>query len=104
MYLKRIAEALETYEMAIQLNPADARACNGKGMTLFALKRYQEALTAYEQAIELDPNNALFHYNKGEALRYLGKQELAEQARQRARQLGYYASQHKKSAAATARG
>ena len=56
---------------------------------LLELKRYEEALAACEQAIRLDPNLAFAYSNKGAALRALRKSEEAQQAFEKARQLGY---------------
>src|SRR6266568_20562 len=60
-----------------------------EGTTFRNLKRYQEALAAYEQAIHLDPNFAVAYYSKGLALEALGKKQQAQQAYERAKQLGY---------------
>ncbi len=60
-----------------------------KGVTLHKHKRYEEALAAYEQAIGLDPNYAVAYNNKGLLLQYLGKAKEAQQAKERAKQLGY---------------
>ncbi len=60
-----------------------------EGSALYDLKSYQEALAAYEQAIRLDPNYAVAYNNKGLALEALGKKKEAQQARERARRLGF---------------
>ena len=56
------------------------------------LKRYEEALAAYDQAIRLNPNDDFAYYGKGIALRTMGKTNEAEQAFEKARQLGYNGS------------
>ncbi|SRR6266567_2447403 len=61
-----------------------------EGKTLLDLKRYEEALAAYNQAIRLDPNDAGAYHNKGIALEHLEKKQEAQQANNRARQLGYH--------------
>ena len=53
------------------------------------LKRYDEALAAYDQAIKLDPQKGMYYNNKANTLDALGKKQEAEQARQKARELGY---------------
>ena len=55
----------------------------------YVLKRYEEALAAYEQVLRLDPNNALAYNNKGYVLNKLNRKEEAQQAYEKARQLGY---------------
>jgi tetratricopeptide (TPR) repeat protein len=60
-----------------------------EGNRLCDLKQYSEALTAYEQAIGLDPNYALAYNNKGTALERLNRKKEAQQAYEKARQLGY---------------
>jgi tetratricopeptide (TPR) repeat protein len=87
--LKRYEEAIAAYDQAIRLDPNSAMAYNNKGFALYNLKRYKEAIAAYDQAIRLDPNYALAYYNKGLALERLRKKTEAQQARARARQLGY---------------
>jgi tetratricopeptide (TPR) repeat protein len=57
--------------------------------SLYSLKRYGEALEAYNQAIRLDSNDADVYNNKGNVLDHLGKRREAQQAYDRAKQLGY---------------
>jgi tetratricopeptide (TPR) repeat protein len=59
------------------------------GVALGRLKRYEEALAVFEQAIRLDPNYPLAYASKGYALEHLGRNKDAQQAFERARQLGY---------------
>jgi Flp pilus assembly protein TadD len=49
----------------------------------------QEALTAFNHAIQLNPHLAIAHHNKGLALEHLGHPKAAQQAYERAKQLGY---------------
>ena len=59
------------------------------GHAIYDLKRYEEARTAYDQAISLDPKDATAYYNRGLALDRLGKKKEAQQAYNKAKQLGY---------------
>lgn len=88
--LQKYDEALAAYEQAIRLDHPNAAVvyCN-KGDTLYELKRYQEALVAFEQTIRLDPSFAFAYYCKGNVLCYFRKFREAEQAYEKARQLGY---------------
>ena len=51
--LKRYEEALAAFEQATRLDPNDAYAYNGKGVTLRVLKRDQEAEQVFEKARQL---------------------------------------------------
>jgi tetratricopeptide (TPR) repeat protein len=59
------------------------------GNALYELKGYEEALTAFEQAIRLDSDLDYVYHNKGLALERLGRKKDAQQAYERAKQLGY---------------
>ena len=89
LYLKakRYQEALTVFEQALQLDPDDTVAYNGKGLAFFELKRYQEALTAFKQAIELDPKFTNAYINKGQALYNLKRYQEALPALVKAIQL-----------------
>lgn len=60
-----------------------------EGEKLLMLHRYEEGLRAYEEAIRLDPNLALAYYCKGLVLRNLGRDDEAQRAFEKAKQLGY---------------
>lgn len=85
--LKRYKEALAAYEQAIRLNPLDAYAHNNKGLVFLIYRRYSEALTCFEQAIRIDNNQPKFYQDKGTALHRLGREQEAQQAFAKARQL-----------------
>jgi len=60
-----------------------------EGLTHYKAKRHEEALAAYEQALRLDPNFALAYNGKSFTLKLLGKTREAQQAYDKAKQLGY---------------
>jgi serine/threonine protein kinase len=60
-----------------------------EGRSFTRLRKYEKALIAYEQAIRLDPNDDVAYNNKGAALNNLGKSGEAEQAYEKAHQLGF---------------
>jgi uncharacterized protein YjbI with pentapeptide repeats len=86
--LKRYEEAIAAYDQAHRLNPNDVIAYTSKGGALIFLERYEEAIAACDQALSRDSNDALAYYNKGVALERLGRELEAQQAYERARQLG----------------
>ena len=61
----------------------------GTGEPLPGTQRYEEALAAYEQAIHLDPSYAKAYNGKGIALDALKRNQEAQKAYEKARQLGY---------------
>lgn len=75
--LRRNREAIEAYNEALRINPADFSALTNKGNALFHLGKLQEALECYEQAQLLKPRNANCLNNKGVVLMELGKYEAA---------------------------
>lgn len=63
--LKRYPEALECFDKAIALNPANAFAHYNRGLLFQDAKRYTEALASYDKAAELAPNDADIYNNRG---------------------------------------
>lgn len=66
-------EAIEAYDMAIELNQSYAEAWNNKGSALSDLGKYIEAEKAYRKAVEITPNYAQAWYNIGTIQKRLGK-------------------------------
>ncbi len=64
----RIAEAMEHYQKAIQLNPNFSEAQFNLGLARAAKGRFDEAIENYRQAIRLNPNFSEALYNLGIAL------------------------------------
>ena len=71
MELKRLDEALASYDKAIALKPDYAEAFNNRGIALKELKRLDEALASYDKAIALKPGYADAFNNRGNALKEL---------------------------------
>ena len=67
------AQAIDCYDKAIEIDPADAYPWSFKGNSLRDLGRYDEALTCYDKAIEIDPKDAYAWSNKGNSLREVGQ-------------------------------
>ena len=81
------ASALPHYVKAIQENPQNWSAWNGKGNVLDNLGRREEALAAYECAIQLAPDEDYPWNGKGNVLDNLGRREEALAAYEHAIQL-----------------
>jgi tetratricopeptide (TPR) repeat protein len=75
--LKRLDEAVTSFDRAISLKPAYAKAYNNRGGAFHELKRLDEAVASYDQAIALDPDFADALKNRGDALQELRRLEEA---------------------------
>jgi tetratricopeptide (TPR) repeat protein len=71
-------------DIAIKINPLDAKAWYNKGTALDELSRYDDAISAYDKAINLDPQCAEAWNNKGTALGRLGRFDDAIKAYEKA--------------------
>src|SRR5262249_44224752 len=67
--LKRLDEALASYERALALAPAHAEYHNNRAIVLGDLKHHDAALASYHTAIGLKPQYAEAHNNRGFLLR-----------------------------------
>jgi len=75
--LGRYEEAIEEFDIALDIDPNYKEAHYNKGNTLRHLKRYEEAIKEYDKALAIDPNFKEAHNNKGIALNNLGRYEEA---------------------------
>ena len=73
-------EALKAFDKAIELNPQNPIALDGKGTALYNLNKSNEELKAFDKAIELNPQDTIALNGKGIALRDLGKSDEALKA------------------------
>lgn len=73
-------EAIDAYDMAIEVDPKYVTAWKNKGNVLYSLGRYNESLEALNKAIEIVPEYGLAWYSKGLTLYELGRYEEAAQA------------------------
>jgi len=55
--LERYAEALQSFDRALVLDPMHSFAARDKGDLLLAAGRHADALSAYTQALAADPEN-----------------------------------------------
>jgi len=69
--MKRLSEALASYDKAIQLKADYADAYNNRGNCLNVLKRFDEALASCNKALALNPNYADAYNNRANSLQEL---------------------------------
>jgi len=69
--LKRLDEALVSYDTAIKINPRFTEAYYNRGNVLKELNRLDESLISYDTAIKINPNYAEAHANRGNVLKEL---------------------------------
>ena len=77
MQLGRLQDAEKHYARVLQLDPADARALNGRAVAFHRAGRLEDAVRYYEDAIRYHPNNALSQNGIAMALHRLGRFEEA---------------------------
>src|SRR5271157_1093174 len=68
-----LAEAIENYRRAVELNPADARSLAALGQALRSANCNAEATAFLEKAASLLPQDAQLHCDLGDALQDLGR-------------------------------
>jgi protein O-GlcNAc transferase len=69
--LKRLDEALASYDRALALKPDYAEVLSNRGLVLQELKRFDEALASYDHALAIKPDYASAFNNRGNALQEL---------------------------------
>jgi hypothetical protein len=62
--LKRLDEALASYDKALALKPDFAEVFNNRGLALQELRRFDEALLSFERALTLQPDYVDAHWNE----------------------------------------
>lgn len=86
---QQLLAAQQAYEQAIKLDPNIAEVHNSKGVVLLTSGRYTEALAVFQHAIQLNPYLAIAYQNLGTALSRLRFTKQAQEAFDKAKQLGY---------------
>jgi serine/threonine protein kinase len=74
---KRYEKAIETYTLAIELNPNDYALYNNRGAAYHADGEFQKAIADYTKAAELNPYHFSAYNNRGAAFEDIGDIERA---------------------------
>lgn len=74
---KKYERAIETYTLAIELNPKDYALYNNRGAAYHAEGEFQKAIADYTRAAELNPNHFSAYNNRGAAFEDVGDVERA---------------------------
>jgi len=82
-------KALEDCSIALKLDPKNADAFRVRATVCVALEEYERALSDCQKAIALDPLLGEVYFVQSQAYSELGKKDLAQQARKKAKELGY---------------
>src|SRR5215831_1930054 len=90
------AKALESYERAAALDPDRTAVHFRRGLVLSKLGRWAEAVKAYREVLRLEPEHAETYLNLGFVYYELGQDQRAQDAFERARQLGGLANPSEK--------
>ncbi len=78
--LRQPNEAVESYRIALSLQPSDVWAMNNMALVLIHQGRYEEAIAPLARAVQLDSSVAVFHNNLGIALERTGHYTMAAQS------------------------
>jgi tetratricopeptide (TPR) repeat protein len=73
----RWEEAIQIFNIVINLEPNNHSAWNNRGNALGNLGRYKEALASFDRCLELEPDDYEAWYNRGVVLGKLGRYEEA---------------------------
>ncbi|MEG4211562.1 tetratricopeptide repeat protein, partial [Microcoleus sp. S13_B4] len=76
-YAEESAQALASFDKALEFKPDDDKAWYNRGYALGNLGRWEEALASYDKALEIKPDYHVAWNNRGYALVNLGRWEEA---------------------------
>ncbi|MEQ1747076.1 MAG: tetratricopeptide repeat protein [Saprospiraceae bacterium] len=86
--LRNFDDALANFNRALELNPNDPDALNGRGTVLFnGMKRYAEALADFEKSIAIKPGGETY-LNRSRCYLMLGDKAKARESAEQAQALG----------------
>ena len=78
--LRQPNEAVESYRLALSLQPTDVWSMNNMALVLIQQGRFDEALPPLARAVQLDSSVAVFHNNLGIVLERTGHYSMAAQS------------------------
>jgi tetratricopeptide (TPR) repeat protein len=81
-------QAVQAFDQALQMDPANSLALNGRGYAQLRLRNYQGAISDCTQAIRLNPSYANAYLNRSVAKRAVGDVAGARDDQHRAAELG----------------
>ena len=73
--MERYEEAIENYNIALELETKNEEIWNNKGYAFFMIGLYDEAIACYDRSIEINPGYKPAWYNKGYTLHSIGRLE-----------------------------
>ena len=82
--LNRLDRALQAFDRALEIDPKNADALNGKGVVETKQRKYQDAIDLYNKAIVIEPDNAGMYVNLAITYHLLGRKDDAQKAYQKA--------------------
>lgn len=82
------ARAAELYDKAIEANPLDIMALQGKGTALYHMGMINDSIRYFDRVIEYKPTFYRSYYYKGKALLDLGRRSEAEEMFAKSKELG----------------
>ncbi|HOT07982.1 MAG TPA: tetratricopeptide repeat protein [Methanotrichaceae archaeon] len=77
LQMNRLDEAVEAFDEALRINPAEHDIWRSRGDALSSMGKYNESIDAYERAIELEPGDYGVWECLGDVLEIQGKREAA---------------------------
>jgi tetratricopeptide (TPR) repeat protein len=91
----QLSEAMEQFELTLQINPNYADTYYNLGTVLLQTGRVSQAIEQYQKALSLNPDNMKIHNNLGNALEQAGRlPEAIDQYRQVLRLMPDFAEAH----------
>jgi tetratricopeptide (TPR) repeat protein len=82
--LNRLDRALQAFDRALEIDPKNADALNGKGVVETKQRKYQDAIDLYNKALVIEPDNAGMYINLAITYHLLGRKDDAQKAYQKA--------------------
>ncbi len=82
-----LSQAVEYFEIALEINPENYYVLNNLGLALIRLGNFQQAKEYLEMAIELDPTEAYIYNNLGITYENLNQLQQAKESYQKALEL-----------------